>query len=224
MNILLVEDELKVADFIRKGLKEQLYDVTVAYDGLTGERLALENDYDVVVLDVILPQRNGLEVCKDLRRLKPELPVLLLTALGTMLDKMAGFDCGADDYLVKPFHFEELIARLKVLTRRKTMVTPGTIYRVADLEVDGYKKKVTRNKKEIQLTAKEFALLEVLVIHKNRVLSRVKIAEMVWGIDFNRGTNLIDVYINYLRSKIDKGFDQQLIHTVIGMGYTLKEP
>ncbi|MBN8720775.1 DNA-binding response regulator, OmpR family, contains REC and winged-helix (wHTH) domain [Hydrobacter penzbergensis] len=224
MNILLVEDELKVADFIRKGLKEQLYDVTVAYDGLTGERLALENDYDVVVMDVILPQRNGLEVCKELRRLKPELPVLLLTALGTMQDKMAGFDCGADDYLVKPFHFEELIARLRVLTRRKTLIAPGTIYRVADLEVDGYKKKVTRNKKEIQLTAKEFALLEVLVIHKNRVLSRTKIAEMVWGIDFNRGTNLIDVYINYLRSKIDKGFEQQLIHTVIGMGYTLKEP
>ena len=209
MNILLVEDELKVADFIRKGLKEQLYDVTVAYDGLTGERLALENDYDVVVMDVILPQRNGLEVCKELRRLKPELPVLLLTALGTMQDKMAGFDCGADDYLVKPFHFEELIARLRVLTRRKTLIAPGTIYRVADLEVDGYKKKVTRNKKEI---------------HKNRVLSRTKIAEMVWGIDFNRGTNLIDVYINYLRSKIDKGFEQQLIHTVIGMGYTLKEP
>lgn len=175
-------------------------------------------------MDVILPQRNGLEVCKDLRRLKPELPVLLLTALGTMQDKMAGFDCGADDYLVKPFHFEELIARLRVLTRRKTMIAPGTVYKVADLEVDGYKKKVTRNKKEIQLTAKEFALLEVLVIHKNRVLSRTKIAEMVWGIDFNRGTNLIDVYINYLRSKIDKGFDQQLIHTVIGMGYTLKEP
>ncbi|NKQ99544.1 response regulator transcription factor, partial len=169
------------ADFIRKGLKEQLYDVTVAYDGLTGERLALENDYDVVVMDVILPQRNGLEVCKDLRRLKPELPVLLLTALGTMQDKMAGFDCGADDYLVKPFHFEELIARLRLLTRRKTMIAPGTVYKVADLEVDGYKKKVTRNKKEIQLTAKEFALLEVLVIHKNRVLSRTKIAEMVWG-------------------------------------------
>lgn len=223
MNILLIEDELKVAAFIRNGLKEQLHHVTVAYEGLMGERLALENDYDVIILDIMLPVRNGWEICKEIRRLKPELPILILTALGTVQDKITGFDCGADDYLVKPFHFDELIARLKAVSRRKTMILPDTVYRVAGLEVDSYKKKVTRDNMTIQLTAKEFSLLEVLIIHKNRVLSRNKIAEMVWGIDFNRGTNLIDVYINYLRSKIDKGFDKQLIHTVIGMGYMLKE-
>ncbi|MFL9481462.1 response regulator [Chitinophagaceae bacterium LWZ2-11] len=223
MNILLVEDEPKVAEFIRKGLKEQLYEVTLAYDGIMGERLALENDYDIVILDVILPHKSGLEVCKGIRKYKPEMPILMLTALGTMQDKITGFDSGADDYLVKPFHFEELLARIKALGRRKTLIAPGTVYRVADLEMDCYKKTVHRNKKEILLTAKEFALLEVLIINKNRVLSRTRIAEMVWGIDFNRGTNLIDVYINYLRGKIDKGFNDQLIHTVIGMGYTLKE-
>lgn len=223
MNILLVEDEPKVAEFIRKGLKEQLYEVTLAYDGIMGERLALENDYDIVILDVILPHKSGLEVCKGIRKYKPEMPILMLTALGTMQDKITGFDSGADDYLVKPFHFEELLARIKALSRRKTLIAPGTVYRVADLEMDCYKKTVHRNKKEILLTAKEFALLEVLIINKNRVLSRTRIAEMVWGIDFNRGTNLIDVYINYLRGKIDKGFNDQLIHTVIGMGYTLKE-
>ncbi len=223
MNILLVEDEPKVAEFIRKGLREQLYEVALAYDGLMGEKMALENDFDMVILDVVLPHRNGLDVCCEIRRLKPELPILILTALGTTQDKVTGFDCGADDYLVKPFHFEELLARIKALSRRRSLIAPGTIYQVADLEMDGYKKTVRRNKKEIQLTAKEFALLEVLIVHKNRVLSRTQIAESVWGIDFNRGTNLIDVYINYLRSKIDKGFSQQLIHTVIGMGYTLKD-
>lgn len=223
MNILLVEDEPKVADFIRKGLKEQLYEVTLAYDGFTGERLALENDYDIVILDVILPHKSGLDICTSLRKYKPEVSILMLTALGTMQDKITGFNNGADDYLVKPFHFEELLVRLKALSRRKIMIAPANIYKISDLEVDCYKKTVYRNQKEIQLTAKEFSLLEVLIIHKNRVLSRSQIAEMVWGIDFDRGTNIIDVYINYLRSKIDKGFDQQLIHTVIGMGYTLKE-
>ena len=212
-----------MAEFIRKGLREQLYEVALAYDGLMGEKMALENDFDMVILDVVLPHRNGLDVCCEIRRLKPELPILILTALGTTQDKVTGFDCGADDYLVKPFHFEELLARIKALSRRRSLIAPGTIYQVADLEMDGYKKTVRRNKKEIQLTAKEFALLEVLIVHKNRVLSRTQIAESVWGIDFNRGTNLIDGYINYLRSKIDKGFSQQLIHTVIGMGYTLKD-
>lgn len=223
MNILLVEDEPKVADFIRKGLKEQSYNVDMAYDGLFGEKLALENEYDLAILDVILPGNNGLELCRRIRHFKPEMPILMLTAMGATKDKVAGFESGADDYLVKPFHFEELLARVKALARRKLLTPPGIVYRIADLEVDAYRKTARRAGKEIFLTAKEFSLLELLIVNKNRVLSRTFIAETVWGINYDRGTNLIDVYINYLRSKIDKGFGGTLIHTVIGMGYVLKE-
>ena len=223
MNILLVEDEPKVADFIKKGLEEQHYVVELAYDGLFGERLALENEYDLIILDVILPNINGLELCKRIRKFKLDVPILMLTALGTTQDKLLGFDSGADDYLVKPFHFEELLARIKALSRRKHLVTPAIVYTIKDLVVDSYRKTVFRSGKEIILTAKEFSLLELLITNKNRVLSRTYIAEAVWGIDFNRGTNVIDVYINYLRSKIDKGFSVALIHTVIGMGYVLKD-
>ncbi|MBN9380096.1 MAG: response regulator transcription factor [Chitinophagaceae bacterium] len=223
MNILLVEDEPKVADFIRKGLKEQLYNVELVYDGLFGEKLALENEYDLVILDLILPGINGLELCRRIRKFKTDLPILMLTALGSTKDKVAGLESGADDYLVKPFHFEELLARVKALTRRRMLVSPGAVYKIADLEVDSYKKTVRRAGKEISLTAKEFSLLELLIVNKNRVLSRTHIAETVWGINYDRGTNLIDVYINYLRSKIDKGFGSALIHTVIGMGYVIKE-
>ena len=223
MNILLVEDETKVADFIRKGLEEQNYNVEVTYDGLFGEKLALENEYDLVILDVILPNINGFELCRRIRKFKLDLPILMLTALGTTQDKVQGFDSGVDDYMVKPFHFEELLARIKALTRRKLLSSPAIIYKIADLEVDSYRKTVTRGGKEVMLTQKEFALLELLITNKNRVLSRSYISEAVWGIDFNRGTNVIDVYINYLRSKIDKGHTPVLIHTVIGMGYTLKE-
>ncbi len=223
MNILLVEDEPKVADFIKKGLQEQHYNVELTYDGLFGEKLALEKEFDLVILDVILPHISGLEVCRRIRSFKPDLPILMLTALGTTKDKVLGFDAGVDDYLVKPFHFDELQARIKALTRRKLLTTPAIVYKIADLEVDSYRKTVHRAGKEILLTAKEFALLELLITNKNRVLSRSFIAEAVWGIDFNRGTNVIDVYINYLRTKVDKGFSSQLIHTVIGMGYTLKE-
>jgi two-component system copper resistance phosphate regulon response regulator CusR len=223
MNILLVEDEPKVADFIRKGLKEQSYNVEVAYDGLFGEKLALENEYDLIILDVILPGISGLELCRRIRKYKADLPILLLTALGSTRDKVAGLESGADDYLVKPFHFDELLARVKALGRRRMLISPGIIYRIADLEVDAYKKTAHRAGKDITLTAREFALLELLIINKNRVLSRTRIAETIWGLNYDRSTNLIDVYINYLRSKIDKGFDSALIHTVIGMGYVLKE-
>lgn len=224
MSILLVEDEPKVADFIKKGLREQQYNVELAYDGQYGEKLALENEYDLVILDVILPSVNGLELCRRIRKYKTDLPILLLTALGTTKDKVSGFDAGADDYLVKPFHFEELLARIRALVRRKMLISPGIIYRVADLEVDSYKKTVLRSNKEIILTAKEFSLLELLIVNKNRVLSRTYISETIWGTNYDRGSNLIDVYINYLRGKIDKGFNHQLIHTVIGMGYVLKAP
>jgi len=223
MNILLVEDEPKVADFIKKGLMEQNHHVEVAYDGLFGEKMALENEYDVIILDVILPNINGLELCRRIKKYKADVPVLMLTALGTIQDKVSGFNSGVDDYLVKPFHFEELLLRINVLGRRKSYSFPGANYKAGDLEVDSYKKIVKRGGKEIILTAKEFSLLELLIINKNRVLSRSYIAECVWGIDFDRGTNAIDVYINYLRNKIEKGFDQKLIHTVIGMGYVLKD-
>lgn len=223
MNILLVEDEPKVAEFISRGLKEQSHTVELASEGLSGEKMALAGDYDLLILDVILPGKSGLEVCKAVRREKPDVPILMLTALGTTQDKVIGFEAGADDYLVKPFHFEELLARIKALSRRRVAASPGTIRKVEDLEIDIYQKKAWRAGKEIILTAKEFALLDLLVQNKNNVLSRSSIAEAVWGIDFNRRTNLIDVYINYLREKIDKGFGKPLIHTVIGMGYVLKE-
>ncbi len=222
MNILLVEDEPKVADFLRKGLTELLYKVDVVYDGLFGEKMALENEYDLLILDIIIPGINGIELCKRIRKYKPDLPILMLTALGTTKDKVSGLESGADDYMQKPFHFDELIARIKALTRRANHVSPGAIFKVADLEVDSYKKSIKRAGKEIQLTAKEFSLLELLIVNKNRVLSRTFIAENVWGLNYDRGTNFIDVYINYLRAKIDKGFNPILIHTVIGMGYVLK--
>jgi DNA-binding response OmpR family regulator len=187
------------------------------------EKLALENEYDLIILDLILPGINGLELCKRIRRFKTDLPILMLTALGTTKDKVMGLEAGADDYLVKPFHFEELLARIKALSRRRMLISPGVIFKMADLEVDSYKKVVWRSGRQIVLTAKEFSLLELLIANKNRVLSRSYIAEAIWGINYDRGTNLIDVYINYLRTKIDKGFDQPLIHTVIGMGYVLKD-
>ena len=223
MKILVIEDEPKVADFIKKGLEEQSYHVALAYDGLLGEKLALHNEYDLVILDLILPGINGLEVCRHIRQHRADVPILMLTALGATKDKVAGLEAGADDYLVKPFHFEELVARVKALARRRLLISPGIIYRVADLEVDAYRRTAQRAGKEIVLTAKEFSLLEFLCINKNRVLSRAYIAESVWGSNYDKGTNLIDVYINYLRSKTDKGSDTPLIHTVIGMGYVLKE-
>jgi len=223
MKILLIEDEPKVAAFIKKGLEEQRHAVTVVYDGNMGCKLALEQEFELIILDIILPYINGLEVCKQIRQFKKEIPILMLTALSTVDDKVQGLENGADDYLTKPFHFEELLARIKALDRRRAMVLPGTYYKIADLELDCYRKTVTRKGKIILLTAKEFTLLEVLMANKNRVLSRVFIAELVWGISFNRGTNLIDVYINYLRTKVDKGYAKQLIHTVIGMGYIIKD-
>jgi two-component system, OmpR family, copper resistance phosphate regulon response regulator CusR len=224
MKILLVEDEPKVAEFIKKGLREQNHTVELAYDGHYGEKLALENEYDLIILDVILPYTGGLDVCKRIKKFKADIPILMLTALGTIQDKLNGFNSGADDYLVKPFHFEELLARISALGRRKQLSFPGNIFKAGDLELDSYKKTVKRAGTEIILTAREFSLLELLLVNKNRVLSRSYIAESVWGIDFDRGTNSIDVYINYLRKKIDVGFKDKLVHTVIGMGYVLKEP
>lgn len=223
MNILLVEDEPKVSAFIKKGLEEQHYFVKAVNDGNNGQHIALTQDFDLIILDIMLPGINGMEICKAIRGSKKDAPVLILTALGTVHDKVNGLESGADDYLTKPFHFDELLARIKALTRRKTRTIPGQLFTIDNLIMDCDKRTVIRGDKEILLTVKEFALLEVLMLNKYHVLSRSSIAEKVWGINFDRNTNLIDVYINYLRSKIDKDFSKKLIHTVIGMGYVLKD-
>jgi len=222
MNILLIEDEPEVAAFIKTGLEEQQYHVTIVPDGLEGATTAMEKDFDLLILDILLPGYSGLQVCRYVRTRKKELPILMLTALGTVKDKVHGLENGADDYLTKPFHFEELLARINALTRRRSTVS-GKIYSVADLQMDCDKGTVFRGGKEISLTTKEFTLLEILLSNKNKILSRKEIAEMVWGINFDRGTNVIDVYINYLRTKIDKNHSQKLIQTVIGRGYVLKD-
>ncbi|MDM1060345.1 response regulator transcription factor [Myroides odoratimimus] len=223
MNILLIEDEVSVSNFIRKGLEESQHQVAFAYDGMIGLQLAMEQEFDLIILDVILPYMNGFEICQQIKKYKGDIPILMLTALSTLNDKVKGFNMGADDYLTKPFHFEELLLRIKALTRRNTMAMPTLKYKAADLIMNTYKKTVTRANKEIVLTQKEYTLLEYFLVNKNRVLTRTQIAEAVWGIGFDRGTNLIDVYVNYVRRKIDKEYSTQLIHTVIGMGYILKD-
>lgn len=222
MNILLIEDEPEVAAFIKTGLEEQQHHVTVVTDGLEGALIATEQDFDMMILDIILPGLNGFNVCQQVRTHKKDLPILMLTALGTVGNKIQGFEKGADDYLTKPFHFEELLARINAITRRNKL-TSGRIYKVADLEVDCNKGVAYRGGKEIILTTKEFTLLEILATNKNKILSRSEIAGKVWGINFDRGTNLIDVYINYLRTKVDKNHSKKLIQTVIGRGYVLKD-
>ena len=224
MNILLIEDDLRVAELINRGLQEHGFTPTLAYDGLSGKKLALQNDYDLIITDIILPKLDGLDLCKQIRQTKPELPIIMLTALGTTDDKVEGFDAGADDYLVKPFEMRELLVRIRALLKRnnKTANTTGFILRFADLEMNLNTKIVKRGNQEINLTPKEFKLLEYMIQNPERVLSRVEIAEKVWETHFDTGTNFIDVYINYLRKKIDRDFDQKLIHTKSGMGFILK--
>jgi two-component system copper resistance phosphate regulon response regulator CusR len=224
MKILLVEDEPKVVKFIKKGLEEHGYETEVAYDGQMGERLALKGNYDLIILDIILPHLNGYELCKRIREQSVQVPVLMLTALGTTDDKISGFDVGADDYLVKPFEFAELLARIKALAKRSTgLLQTSNLIKIADLELDLDKKSAKRGDKNIELTAKEFALLKFLMKNKGKVISRAEIAEKVWDITFDTGTNVVDVYINILRKKIDKDFEHKLIHTRIGLGYSMNE-
>ena len=223
MRVLLVEDEPKVAAFIKKGLEEQAYEVDQAYDGFFGKKLALQNDYDIIILDVILPLKNGTEVCREIRKFKPGVAILMLTALGSTEDKILGLDSGADDYLVKPFVFQELMARIRALTRRTYESPANEVLTIADLELNLTKKTVTRSGTPISLTAREFALLHYLMRNKERVVSRVDIIEQVWETSFDTGSNVIDVYINFLRKKIDKDFNPKLIHTLVGMGYVLKD-
>lgn len=224
MNILLIEDDLRVADLINRGLQEHGFTPTLAYDGLSGKKLALQNDYDLIITDIILPKLDGLDLCKQIRQTKPELPIIMLTALGTTDDKVEGFDAGADDYLVKPFEMRELLVRIRALLKRnnKTLNNTGFILRFADLEMNLSTKIVKRGTQEINLTPKEFKLLEYMIQNPERVLSRVEIAEKVWDTHFDTGTNFIDVYINYLRKKIDRDFEEKLIHTKSGMGFILK--
>ncbi len=226
MNILVVEDEQKVAAFLKNGLEEQGYNVDLAYDGYTGEKLAMSKDYQIILLDVILPKTNGIDLCRKIKNSKGDIPVLMLTALGTTDDKLAGFDSGADDYLVKPFEFKELLARVKALTKRSARAQSHqapNILTVADLQLDIDKKVAIRGGKSISLTAKEFSLLHYLMKNKGRVISRLDIAEHVWDINFDTGTNVVEVYVNILRKKIDKDFPNKLIQTRIGLGYTIQE-
>lgn len=222
MHILLIEDEKKVAAFIREGLEELDFVVSAAFDGPEGEALATEQAFDLVLLDLMLPGKSGLEVCVALRAAQPGLPIIMLTALGTAADKIAGFDSGADDYLVKPFEFSELVARIRALTRRSKQIDhEHRMLKVGPLELDLDKKIALRDEKTITLTAKEFALLEYLMVNRGKVLSRAQIAADVWDIHFDTGTNVVDVYVNFLRKKVDRDFESKLLLTQIGMGYMI---
>ncbi|MDP4206559.1 MAG: response regulator transcription factor [Bacteroidota bacterium] len=222
--ILIVEDEVNVSSFIRKGLEEEGHSVDYAYDGAMGLSLACTREYDVIILDIILPQMNGLEVCQRVReRLGYNVQILMLTALGTSEDIVKGLEMGADDYIAKPFRFKELLARINAMLRRRGSSNISKIYSFSDLELDTETKIVTRAGRKIQLTSKEFRLLEFFMANPRRVLSRTTIIENVWDSASDYGTNIVEVYIKYLRDKIDKGFQGKLIHTVVGMGYVLKE-
>lgn len=222
MRILIIEDEKKVVGFIKKGLEEETYAVDAAYDGEEGLHMAEQNPYDLIILDIMLPKVDGLEVLTRLRGGKIKTPVLLLTAKDSVEDKVEGLNMGADDYLTKPFAFSELLARSRVLLRRgKTELQ--TVLQIADLTLDLLSHKVRRNGEEIELTGKEYSLLEYFMRNRGKVLTRTMIAEHVWDYNFDTFTNVIDVYINHLRKKIDKNYSQKLLHTLRGVGYVMKE-
>lgn len=225
IRILIVEDEKKIATTLKKGLTEYGYYVDLAFDGLIGKRLFLANTYDLIILDVNLPGLNGYELCKIIRNHNQLVPVIMLTAMTTTDDKIEGFDSGTDDYIIKPFEFKELLVRIRALLKRtlNQQLPTGNILKVGSLEMNLDTKEVKRENRVISLTAKEFQLLEYFMRNRNRVLSRADIAVSVWDIDFDTKTNVIDVYVNYLRNKIDRHFSTKLIHTHVGMGYILKE-
>jgi DNA-binding response OmpR family regulator len=223
MHILLIEDEVKTAQSLRQGLEEHAYIVDMATDGHRGLELALQFSYDVIVSDVIMPGLTGLEICRRLREQQQTTPVLLLTALGETDDKVSGLEAGADDYLTKPFEFREFLARVKALSRRRQSAPKtASLLHFAGLEMDLDAKAVRREGKMLVLTPREFALLEFMMRHPGKVLSKMEIAEKVWDHNFDTGTNVIEVYVNYLRNKVDKGFEQKLIHTQFGQGYVLR--
>jgi heavy metal response regulator len=222
MRILVVEDERKVARFIQQGLEEEHYTVDVAHDGEQGLQMAQSENYDLLILDVMLPKRSGLELIKEFRFRKGVAPALMLTAKSTTADKVAGLDSGADDYLTKPFAFAELLARVRSLLRRSSK-EKSTVLAMADLELDTVTHKANRAGRVIELTAKEYSLLEYFLRNKERVLSRTIIAEHIWDYSFDTGTNIIDVYVNHLRNKIELEGERRLLHTVRGVGYVMKE-
>lgn len=225
IRILLVEDEKKIADTLSKGLSELGYCLETAYDGRIGLRLFEAGHFDLVITDINLPGLTGYELCTQIRQQNQHVPLIMLTALSATDDKIEGFDAGADDYLVKPFEFKELVARIRALLKRtlSQQLPTGNVLRVADLELNVDSKEVTRAGNAINLTAKEFLLLEYLMRNRNRVVSRADIGEKVWDLDFDTRTNVIDVYVNFLRKKIDRDYEVKLIHTQVGMGYMMKE-
>lgn len=223
MRILVIEDEKKIADFIKRGLKEEGYAVDVASDGENGLFLAKTNDYDIVLLDLMLPKLDGISVCRTLREEKRAVPIIMLTAKDAVKDKVTGLDAGADDYLTKPFAFEELLARVRAILRKRGEQKEAVRLEVGELLLDLHTHKVTRAGKNIELTSKEYALLEYLMRNAGKVVTRTMISEHVWDIDFDTFTNVIDVYINYLRNKIDSGGKKKMIQTVRGRGYILRK-
>lgn len=225
IKILLIEDEKKIADTLCKGLKELDYHVEIAYDGTIGIRLFESSVFNLVITDINLPGINGYEVTKIIRSRNQHIPIIMLTAMSTTADKIEGFDTGADDYIVKPFEFKELLVRIRALLKRtmNQQMPTGNVLSIANLHLNVDSKEVMRDEKEITLTAKEFQLLEYLMRNRNRVISRADIAEKVWDLDFDTKTNVIDVYVNFLRKKIDRDFEPKLIHTQVGMGYIMKE-
>jgi len=222
MQILLIEDEQRVAAFIQKALEENNYQVDVSRDGADAVKQFPNKPYDLVILDVLLPHLNGVEVCRFIRQRDKNIPVLMLTALSSIDDKVKGLNTGADDYLVKPFHVKELLARIEALLRRKKTDDIDNTITLGDITLDTHSNTTERAGRKITLTTKEFALLELLMRNPNKILSRQVIAKTVWGIEFDTGTNVVDVYVNYLRNKIEKGFNSKYIHTVIGKGYIFK--
>lgn len=224
MKILLIEDEPGLISVMVRGLTEANMQVSVAADGTTGLEMALKHQFDLIILDIMLPGINGIQICREVRKVNKTVSILMLTALGSTENIVTGLDSGADDYLVKPFKFAELEARIRSLVRRRgTQGQEENSMHIGDLELDFSSKTAKRNNKPINLTATEYRLLEYFVKNANKILSRIQILENVWDIDFNMGTNVVDVYVNYLRKKIDSGTGQKLIHTVFGMGYILKE-
>ena len=222
MRLLVIEDEKKVSSFIKKGLEEEGYAVDAAHDGEEGLYMALDNVHDLIILDIQLPKMDGLQVLQEIRKQKVKTPVLLLTVRATIEDKVLGLDSGADDYLTKPFAFQELVARLRALLRRRTEAEP-TVLKVADLVLDPARRTVLRGEEKIDLSPREFSLLDYFMRNPGRVLTRTMITEHVWDYDFDTDTNVIDVYVNYLRKKIDSGRDSRLIQTVRGVGYVLRD-
>jgi two-component system copper resistance phosphate regulon response regulator CusR len=223
MKILLVEDDRHVASFIRKGFESEGYLIDIAYDGTIACSLFNKNNYSIIILDINLPLINGFDLCGIFKKSNPKIPVIFLTALDRIDDKVKGFELGGDDYLVKPFEFKELLIRVRSLLKRNFNSDIGQKIIAGDLELDIQSKIVQRDGKTIDLTAREFSLLQYLMLNKNRIVSRVDISEEVWDINFDTNTNIIDVYINYLRKKIDKDYEKKLLHTVVGRGYILKD-